>query len=168
MKKGFTLIELLVVIAIIGMLSSIVLVSLGGARARARDAKRQSDIRQISLALELAYNDSSAACGNADAYPQRGTLGTWYNITDSTNGIPQICPGVGQYLNPTPNDPLLSATRYYRWMGNSGTCTSITPNPPAGQWYCIYAELEGGGFFVASQKGTKVVSSAPTNCACGF
>ena len=51
-QKGFTLIELLVVISIIGLLASVVLVSLNSARARARDARRISDIHQIQLALE--------------------------------------------------------------------------------------------------------------------
>ncbi len=54
-QKGFTLIELLVVIAILGLLATIVAVSLTSARARARDARRVSDIRQIELALELYY-----------------------------------------------------------------------------------------------------------------
>ncbi len=52
-KKGFTLIELLVVIAIIGLLSTMAVVSLNGARAKARDAQRISDLKQMSTALEI-------------------------------------------------------------------------------------------------------------------
>ncbi len=55
---GFTLIELLVVIAIIGILASIVLASMGTARAKARDAKRIADIKNIQLALETYYTDN--------------------------------------------------------------------------------------------------------------
>lgn len=56
--KGFTLIELLVAISIIGLLSSIVLASLNVAKAKGRDAKRISDIRQIRTAIELYKADS--------------------------------------------------------------------------------------------------------------
>ncbi|MDD2354259.1 MAG: prepilin-type N-terminal cleavage/methylation domain-containing protein [Patescibacteria group bacterium] len=56
-KKAFTLIELLVVIAIIGLLSTLSILALNQARARARDTKRISDVRQIQTALELYYNE---------------------------------------------------------------------------------------------------------------
>jgi prepilin-type N-terminal cleavage/methylation domain-containing protein len=70
-KKGFTLIELLVVIAIIGLLATLAIVSMSSARAKARDAKRVSDIRQMSTILDVedaaAPNTALTGCTGADA-----------------------------------------------------------------------------------------------------
>lgn len=54
--RGFTLIELLVVIAIIGILSSVVLVSLNTARSRSKDTRIVSDVQQTRTLLESGYD----------------------------------------------------------------------------------------------------------------
>jgi len=152
---GFTLVELLVVIAIIGLLASIVLVSLGPARQKARDAKRQSDLRQVNLAMEMSYDDSSVDCNGLDKYITSASVPT------------KICPTGGQYLSPFPSNV---APNNYVWVSNTAACTPTgLSSIPAGQWYCVYVQLESeSAWFVTSQKGTKKVTTAPpANCNCG-
>ena len=57
-RKGFTLIELLVVIAIIGLLASVVLVSLNSAKRKARDTSRITSLKQLQTAVEMYYDDN--------------------------------------------------------------------------------------------------------------
>ncbi len=151
-KAGFTLIELLVVIAIIGLLASVVLVSVNSARQKSRDAKRLADINQIAKALELFYNDAAAypTCSTScsQSTPSQimgigsaGGTGTLSAITSVTGPsgktlTPTYVTGVPQA--PTPADGTLctSANNAYKYaapdIGNTYTITFCLGNAVSG------------------------------------
>ena len=56
-RRGFTLIELLTVIAIIGVLATLLLTALVGAKKKSRQARCTSNLHQIALALTLYLDD---------------------------------------------------------------------------------------------------------------
>ena len=108
LSRGFTLIELLVVIVIIGILASLLMVNFIGIRARARDAQRKSDLRQIQSALELYRSDSGSypatasfpVCGNPLRYTVSGNTTT--------------------YMQKIPCDPTNTASLIYRYYSPAG------------------------------------------------
>ncbi len=59
-KKGFTLIELLVVVAIIGILASVVLVSLNSARSKGNDAAVKTNLHTVANQAELYYSKNGS------------------------------------------------------------------------------------------------------------
>lgn len=128
LQKGFTLIELLVVIAIIGLLASVVLLSLNSARAKSRDAKRLSDVRQLVSALELYFNENNA-------YPVGASL------APLTAGFIGALPSY-----PSPIDGACTGYNSYNY---SGTSTSYTLT------FCLGGSTGGlsSGPHTASQNG---------------
>ena len=102
---GFTLIELLIVIAIIGILSAMIFPNYMGARERARDTQRKSDLAQIQKALELYKMDQTNS-----SFPTTITFGAqWAN-------------GTTIYMNSVPDDPLhgQDGTRNYKYARSIG------------------------------------------------
>lgn len=136
-NRGFSLIELMVVIGIIGVLSTIVMVSLSSAREKGRDARRIADIRNIQLALSLYYQDHYFYPKNIYASSNA------YVGSDSRNGL------LGTYFPVVPTDPNSSVAcsagteascyKYAAFSATGGACLTPTTRPTK---YHLAAVLE--------------------------
>ena len=133
-KNGFTLIELLVVIAIVGMLSALIVPNFMGARERARDAQRKSDLKQIQKALEMYRQDQ-----NPPVYPTAGPTTNRFGNCGSPFSF-----GSTVYMSKIPCDPL-GPTPYYYVPNNNNltfelcTCLENRADPESTPDYmCFY------------------------------
>ena len=132
--SGFTLIELLVVISIIGLLSSVVLASLNTARAKARDAKRIAEIRQLYTALESYYAQTGSTLTGNSGHNASTVGGNTGGCNNATSGSPHQSWGV--FLQPLVNVGLLSQIPSDP-LNDSNYCYFHTRySPTAGDWHC--------------------------------
>lgn len=121
-QKAFTLIELLVVISIIGLLASVVLVSLNSARAKARDARRRADLRQIATAMDMYFDKYNTYI--VTGYGWGGGGSGWFGYEDSGSYLKSVARGL---------------------VDNGFLSAAITddPNPSSRPGYMIYT-CDGG------------------------
>ncbi|MFH1671609.1 MAG: hypothetical protein ABH889_02450 [Candidatus Portnoybacteria bacterium] len=108
------------------------------ANMSARDAQRKSSMRQMVTAMELYYGDNNK-------YLQSRTMPA----------------SIGNYMSNIPADP--STEKPYFWLDNTQSAATYCGG---GQRFCVWADLEDGGYFVASENGNKEVLDPPVRCPC--
>lgn len=141
-NKGFTLIELLVVVAIISLLSSIVFASLNSARAKARDARRKSDLHQVQNALALYYTTPGV-------YPVGTSFSTWGTdwsgiVGGNTINLYNALVG-GAYIGSLPKDPVNQEGGTGNFLGDNAPTDQAYYYFSNGVTYTLGTNLENGG-----------------------
>ena len=147
--RSFTLIELLIVIAIIGILAALIIVSVTSVAAKARDVKRQEDLRNIQKALEMYYTINGSYpitsgfqgnCSNYGSHP----------ISGSNGYVPNLAP---TYISSLPLDPRQGIN--CQGIVNNGACY-------------LYASQAGTDYKLMAFRTVETIIPTPTNTLKNF
>jgi type IV pilus assembly protein PilA len=141
-QKGFTIVELLIVIVVIGILAALVLNAFSGVQAKARDTKRQTDIRAIASQLEAGYNGSPSGYP-AGSYPSNSSGGvTALTDTFTTTNWPGFDINALRAPNQAANSIYTNATApTVAGTGSSETVTAPTINATTNNNSYFYVPL---------------------------
>ena len=138
-KRGFTLVELLVVIAVIGLLASIIVVSLNTARKRAKNAAIKQALAELRIAAEWEYDqndDYDIVCLGNDINTAAGTnFARIQQAIVDNGGVERLC-----YDRDTNND---NASPWDACGGEKKWCARVTNMPNGGSWCVDYTGYSG-------------------------
>ncbi len=156
--RGFTLIELMVVISIIGMLSSVMMVSLKNARNKSLDAKVKAQLRNLrssaAIYRDTIGNGTYGAIVNASTWGGNDTIG--YGCAQGMFIHQSILP----YLSKVNNPSFVVDDSYTR-------CVAINQAGIGNaDKYMVILKLSNGDFYCVDSVGTTV--EKPVNYRLGL
>ena len=146
-KDGFSLIELVVAMGVMMVLSAGVMSQIGsGSQKYGRDTRRKSDLSSVASSLEIYRNDNAG-------YPPCAPVGAGCEVNSAS------IPGLANYLNSWPTDPLGATSRVYSYRpfdSGGGNCNGSASDR------CVTYTL-----CTALEKVTTPVSATPACRSCG-
>lgn len=122
-NKAFTLVELLIVLSIMGVLLSVVLASTTLARAKSRDTKRISDMKEIQLGLAVYFDVNRVYPASLNTLTSQGFLPS----------LPTDPQGTAyEYLSSSPNSTYCLGSKLENTIPTDNTsCTSAASGSTA-------------------------------------
>ncbi len=174
-KYGFTLIEVLVAIAIIGLLSSVVILSVSEARGNARDIQRMNDLKTMQLALRLyaeQYGSYPAqGCGNpSEVYAGPGTHESWgctaedYVVGLAPKFIPVLPKDPSQEYEDSKGYIYMSNGKDYKFMAHDSAEQKLITSYDDEFARCSQFCSEGSGCGITPQPRVYAVYSSGAVC----